>query len=410
MKIFHINTALVTDAPGRIAEEIGKLLIANGHQNYIAFGRYPRKIVSETIKIGNQADQFKHVLLTRVFDKHGFGSAQATKKLLKQVAEIDPDIIHLHNLHGYYINVEILFDYLKKTGKPVVWTLHDCWPFTGHCSHYDYIGCDRWKTECHTCPNKRAYPSSWLIDNSTKNFHRKNIIFSGLDKMILVAPSEWLARDMKESFLKGYTIRVMPNGVNLEIFKPGSDTELVKEKYGLKAKKVILGVASFWGKHKGLADFIKLSGMISKEEVILLIGLDEKQNRNLPSNIIGVLRTENIEELVSFYNTADVFVNPTYVDTFPTTNLEALSCGTPVITYNTGGSPEAIDADTGIVVDKGDIYGLKTAVDLVLRNGKSFYSESCIRRSNSLFNKEDRYRDYLNLYKELLIKYPKIKS
>ena len=405
MKILHINTALVTDAPGRIAEEIGKLLIANGHQNYIAHGRYPRKIASETIKIGNHADQLMHVLITRIFDKHGFGSSHSTRKLIRQIVKIDPDIIHLHNLHGYYINIEIPFDYLRKSDKPIVWTLHDCWPFTGHCSHYDFIGCDLWKTECHNCPNKLAYPASWLIDNSTNNFHRKKAIFSGLDKLILVAPSEWLARDLKMSFLKGYTIRVMPNGINQTLFKPGTDTEIVKEKYGLKNKRIILGVASFWGRHKGLADFIKLSGMISKDTVILLIGLNKTQKRNLPSNIIGISRTENIEELVSFYSLADVFVNPTYVDTFPTTNLEALSCGTPVITYNTGGSPEAIDTDTGIVVDKGDILGLKTAVDLALKNGKSFYSDSCIRRSNSLFNKEDRYRDYLNLYEQLLIKH-----
>jgi glycosyltransferase involved in cell wall biosynthesis len=343
-----------------------------------------------------------HVLLTRIFDKHGFGSVRATKKFINQIVEIDPDVIHLHNLHGYYINIEILFEYLKNAGKPIVWTLHDCWPFTGHCSHYDFVGCDFWKSVCHECPNKSAYPSSWLIDNSTENFYRKKAIFTGVDNLVLVSPSEWLAIELKSSFLRDYKAVVIPNGVNRNLFKQAGDNDQVTEKNCLLNKRVVLGVASFWGRHKGLDDFIKLGKLIAKNVVILLIGLNENQQRTLPVNIIGLSRTENVEELVSFYSVADVFVNPTYVDTFPTTNLEALACGTPVVTYKTGGSPEAIDAQTGIVVEKGDVQGLAAAIGEVLSKGKRHYSGRCRERAEKYFDKDKQYLKYLKIYEELV--------
>ena len=399
MKILHINVALITDAPGRIAEEIGKVLIDNGHKSFIAYGRYPRPTISETIKIGNHADQWMHVLLTRIFDKHGFGSTTATKKLIKKIVEIDPDIIHLHNLHGYYINIELLFDYLKNAGKPIVWTLHDCWPFTGHCSHYDYVGCDRWKSKCYACPNKNEYPASWLLDNSTRNYFRKRKLFTGLKSLRIVTPSDWLANQVKESFLKDYPVDVFPNGIDLAVFKPFTENNSIKIRYGLKSKRLILGVASFWGRHKGLDDFIRLSSLISEDTSILLIGLNKKQQVGLPANIVGLSRTENVGELAAFYSAADVFVNPTYADTFPTTNLESLACGTPVITYNTGGSPESLDLETGAVVEKGDLAGLFNAIGSILDQDKRKFAESCRARAQLLYSKETCYIKYLNLYK-----------
>jgi putative colanic acid biosynthesis glycosyltransferase len=402
LKVLHINTALVTDAPGRIAEEIGKVLISNGHENYIGYGRYSRSITSEPVRIGNIRDQMLHVLMTRLLDQHGFWSTAATKKFTEDISRIDPDVIHLHNLHGYYLNVEVLFKYLKSAGKPVVWTMHDCWPFTGHCSHYDYVGCNRWKTKCFSCPNKKAYPSSWFMDNSTGNFFRKKEIFTGLDSMHIVAPSEWLANQVKESFLKNYPVEVLSNGVNLSIFKPKSENDTLKLRYGLSGKKIILGVASFWGRHKGLEDFIRLSDLISDDSVIVLIGLNKKQQEGLPVNITGLSRTENIDELAAFYSAADVFVNPTYVDTFPTTNLEALACGTPVVTYNTGGSPESLDFETGMVVEKGDLSALFAAVDSILDQGKAIFTKKCLARAELLYNKESCYLKYLELYYRLL--------
>ncbi|MHC1775892.1 MAG: glycosyltransferase [Lentimicrobium sp.] len=403
MKVLHVNTALITDAPGRIAEEIGKVLISNGHESYIGYGRYTRPISSKAIKIGNSTDQLIHVLKTRMFDTHGFSSTTATEKFIEELRRIDPDVIHLHNLHGYYLNVEVLFNNLKTTTKPIVWTLHDCWPFTGHCSHYDYVGCDRWKTKCFSCPNIKAYPASWLRDSSTGNFLRKKELFIGLESMIIVAPSQWLADQVKESFLKDYPVEVFSNGVNLFTFKPNQENDSLKARYGLSGKKFILGVASFWGRHKGLEDFIRLSSLISDDASIVLIGLDKKQQEGLPANIIGLSRTENVDELAAFYSAADVFVNPTYVDTFPTTNLEALACGTPVVTYNTGGSPESVDQETGMVVEKGNLTGLSEAIKSVLDQGKNHYAEKCIARAQLLYNKDECYLKYLDLYKKMLV-------
>ena len=402
MKVLHINTALITDAPGRIAEEIGKVLISRGHESYIGYGRFPRPVASTAIKIGKTTDQLIHVLKTRLFDTHGFSSTTATEKFIEELQQIDPDVIHLHNLHGYFLNVEVLFNYLRTARKPIVWTLHDCWPFTGHCSHYDYVGCDRWKTKCFSCPNIKAYPSSWLLDNSTDNYFRKKELFTGLKSMKIIAPSQWLADQVKESFLKEYPVEVFSNGVNLSTFKPGHKDESLKARYSLTGKKIILGVASFWGRHKGLDDFIRLSRFISGDASIVLIGLNKKQLEGLPANIIGFSRTENVDELAAFYSVADVFVNPTYVDTFPTTNLEALACGTPVVTYNTGGSPESLDQETGMVIEKGDIAGLSEAVKLILDHGKNSYTEKCIARAQTLYNKEECYLRYLDLYKNLL--------
>jgi putative colanic acid biosynthesis glycosyltransferase len=404
LKVLHVNTALITDAPGRIAEEIGKVLLSHGHESYIGYGRYTRPVVSKPIKIGSRPDQLLHVLRTRLFDTHGFGSANATERFIEDIRYVNPDVIHLHNLHGYFLNVEVLFRYLKSAGKPIVWTLHDCWPFTGHCSHYDYVGCSRWKTKCYSCPNQKAYPSSWLLDNSTDNYFRKKELFTGLESVKIVAPSEWLADQVKESFLKNYPVEVLSNGVNLSIFEPHNENEneSLKLRYGLTGKSLILGVASFWGRHKGLDDFIRLSSLIQRDTAIVLIGLNKKQQEGLPVNILGLSRTENVDELAAFYSAADIFVNPTYVDTFPTTNLEALACGTPVITYNTGGSPESLDRETGIVVEKGDLSGLSEAISSILDQGKRHFAKKCLARAQLFYNKEECYLKYLDLYKKML--------
>ncbi|MDY0281415.1 MAG: glycosyltransferase [Salinivirgaceae bacterium] len=401
MRILQINTVVNSGSTGRIAEDIGKLVIANGHESFIAYGRGNGTSVSKLIKIGSNIDVYLHKLKTLIFDRHGFGSKKATIKLIKQIKKINPDVIHLHNIHGYYLNIEILFSYLKEVQKPVVWTFHDCWPFTGHCSYFDSVNCFKWKNECNNCPNLQAYPTSCWMDRSLRNFYDKKEVFLGLKKMQIVTPSKWLKTHVKDSFLKSYSAQTIHNGIDISVFMQ-TNLKATIQKFELQGKKIILGVASIWDKRKGLDDFISLSKSLSSEELIILIGLSATQIKSLPPRIVGIPRTENISELASLYAVASVFVNPTYVDNFPTTNLEALACGTPVITYNTGGSPEAIDDKTGIVVDKGDLSGLWNAVNIVLKNGKENYSKHCRLRAETLYNKEDRYKDYLNLYFKLM--------
>ena len=294
MRILQINVTANWGSTGHIAEEIGRVVQEKGWESYMAYGRNFVSSTSNLLHVNTWRDYYIHIFRTRVFDQHGLGSVKATRKLISEIEKIAPSIIHLHNIHGYYINYPILFAYLSKIDIPIVWTLHDCWTFTGHCSHYSYVGCERWRTLCHDCPQPRAYPSSWMIDRSEQNFRDKLHAFTSVGNMILVPVSEWLAGEIRYSFLKNYPMRGIHNGIDTEIFKP---KEISKSDLGLDEKFTILGVASVWSLHKGLADFIKLREKLSNEYMIVLIGLDENQIKQLPAGIIGIRRTNSVQEL-----------------------------------------------------------------------------------------------------------------
>ena len=401
-KVLQINATANSGSTGRIAEEIGMLAQQSGYESYIAYGRKNYNSHLNVIKIGTGVDVKLHWLVSRLFDNHGFASKSATKEFVDKLRQIKPDIIHLHNIHGYYLHVACLFDYLKQAGVPIVWTLHDCWPLTGHCSHFDFVNCDKWKISCCQCPNRKGYPASLFLDRSKENFLKKRRLFTSVPNITFVTPSHWLERIVHQSFFSSYPVKVIRNGVNLEVFKPKTDTN-VRTKYGLEpGKRIILGVASTWNKRKGLSDFVRLGDLLANDEQIVLVGLNKEQIKTLPRSIKGVCRTENVEELASLYSIADVFVNPTWVDNFPTTNIEALACGPPVVTYNTGGSPEAVSPDTGIVVNKGDVTALYQAVSKILNGGKERYSVSCRQRAEALFDKNERFQDYIELYNSLV--------
>ena len=393
MKVLQINTVVNSGSTGRIAEDIGKALISKGHESYIAFGRGNQKSASKLIKIGSKLDFYLHVVRSLFTDRHGFGSKRATRKFLKQIDVINPDAIGLHNIHGYYLNVDILFKYIKDKNIPVLWTFHDCWPFTGHCSY---------NTDCDNCKNcQRKYPTSVFLNQTTRNSKDKKLIFNQVKKLQIITPSVWLKGLVHQSFLK-YPVQCINNGVDLNQFQPSENYKKLKEKLLLQNKKIILGVASTWDKRKGLADFIQLASLLDASYQIILIGLTNKQIQGLPENIMGIQRTESITELANYYSMADVYVNPTTKDNFPTTNIEALASGTPVITYNTGGSPEAIDKDTGMVVEKGDIKGVWNAIQRLALEPQDHYTKVCRTRAEQFFHKEDRYLDYLKLYERLI--------
>lgn len=401
-KLLEINVSANTGSTGRIAEEIGRLAVDNGFDCYLAYGRVNNQSHLNTIRVGKNLDFGIHALQSRLLDNHGFASKHATRKFIQQLAQIKPDIIHLHNIHGYYINVEYLFKYLKNAGIPVVWTLHDCWPITGHCAHFEYINCAKWETGCFACPNIKGYPKSIIIDKSRSNFERKRELFTSVGNMRIVTPSEWLKDIINESFLKEYPTNVINNGVDLNIFKQyGNKTVLKKYKID-GGKKIILGVANVWNQRKGLNDFLQLSSMLNDDCLIVLVGLSEKQIHDMPSNIIGLRRTENVRELAQLYSSAAVFVNPTYVDNFPTTNIEALACGTPVVTYRTGGSPEAVDQNTGYVVEKSNIDMLGSAIKETLSKDTAEIERACRQRAVRLYNKNERFMDYINLYNSVI--------
>lgn len=404
MKILQINSVSNSGSTGKIAEGIAKKIVGNQWESSIAFGRHHNKSVySEEIKLGTKMETYFHVLITRLFDIHGFGSYFATKKLIKKISRLNPDIIHLHNLHGYYINIKILFSFLKQKNIKIVWTMHDCWAFTGHCSHYESVSCYKWMNYCENCPQKNQYPKSFY-DNSRVNFIKKREIFTSLENLVIVSPSRWLEDGLKKSFFKKYEIITINNGINLEKFKKASNISDIKMKLGLKNEKIILGVSSVWTEKKGLDDFIELSKIVSKNVILIMVGLSPKQIKMMPSNIICIEKTQSIAELSEYYTIASVFFNPTYEDTFPTTNIEALACGTPVVTYNTGGSAEIIDSETGNIIEKKDYKTLLKTLDKITENSiiQMNIENQCIERARRLFDENEKFRAYIKLYNKLM--------
>lgn len=361
MKILQINSVCGLGSTGRIATDIYAALQAKGIESHIMFGRGEARGCDSAIKISSQLDFYSHALQTRLFDNHGFCSTKATLQAIKALDELKPDIVHLHNIHGYYLNVELLFAYLKQQPKiKIIWTLHDCWPFTGHCAYFDFADCSKWKTQCFSCPQKNTYPASNGLDNSKNNYQRKKAAFTGLKDLTIVTPSQWLADLVKQSYLKDYPVQVVNNGIDLSVFQPRQSEFRVK--HNLVDKFLIMGAASVWSPRKGFDDFIALAKILPDNYHLVMVGLSPDKIKTLPSNIIGIHRTDNPTELAEIYSAADVFFNPTYEDNYPTVNLEAIACCTPVITYNTGGSPESVSTEHGFVVAKGDVSAVLAVV------------------------------------------------
>lgn len=406
-KLLQINPVIrINTSTGRIMQEIGQLAMNNGWESYIAYS-YGRDGIkpcdSKLVPVGNKADVAWHGLVTRLTDRHGLASEGATRAFIREIERIQPDIIHIHNIHGYFLNYRILFDYLAQCNTPVVWTVHDCWLYTGHCYYYSYIGCNKWKSECVQCPQRKLFPTSWWADRSTQNFRDKKAAFTSLPKerFTIVPVSHWIKGEMLHSFLKDYDFRVIHNGIDTNVFTIYDPAE-VKKKYQLEGKRIILGVASIWCEEKGWNDFMRLAERLDEDERLVLVGVDEKHQAMLPKHVTGISRTENIRQLAELYSAAEAFVNPTWQDNYPTVNLEAIACGTPVVTYRTGGSIEAVTEHTGMVVEQGDVDGLLQAIRKIEERGKAHYQQPCRTHALKYFKKEDRYAEYLTLYDELI--------
>lgn len=405
-KLLQINVTLNSGSTGRIAEEIGRLAMSQGWESYIAYGREKgTQSKSTRFLIGSKIDFYYHAIQTRIFDRHGLISKQNTHCLVEYIENIKPDIIHIHNIHGYFLNYPILFDYLSTLTTPVAWTMHDCWSFTGHCAYFDIVGCDRWKIECYDCPQKKEYPSSLLFDRSKQNYIDKKRSFNSLPNLTLVPVSDWLANLTKQSFLRDNKIQRIHNGVDISIFKPQSESKNVeiRNKYAIPQDKfMILGVASVWSPRKGLADFKQLNEIIDGDCVIVLVGLNKKQIESLPKGIVGICRTESLSELVGLYSSADLVLNLSREETFGLTTVEGFACGTPSIVFNCTASPELMSIDTGFIVEQGDIAMLNDCIKQVKRQGKSSYTLACRQRAVAKFNKDDRFAEYISLYNQLL--------
>lgn len=334
-----------------------------------------------------------HQIIGKLFGLEGVGSYFGTKKLLRELSRIKPDIIHLHNIHGWYINYRLLFNFIKKHNIRTLWTLHDCWVFTGHCPYFDLSECSKWQSECKKCPTYREYPQS-ATDNSKFMFKRKKKYFLGVRDMTLITPSRWLAGLVSRSFMKDYPTQVINNGIDIGVFRPTESS--FRETHDCTDKFILLGVAFDWGRRKGLDVFVSLLKMLDERYKIVLVGVSDDVANTLPENIICIKRTKDQTELAQIYTAADAFVNPTREDNYPTVNMEALACGTPVVTFNTGGSPEIPDESCGSVVHVGDIEALYREIVSVCE-GKKLSREACLTRAES-FDKEKRFEEYVDLY------------
>lgn len=392
MKLLQLNVSVNYGSTGKIAEEIGQVAINHGWESIIAYGRSANSSISKLIKVGHNLDVYLHYAKNYLFDREGLGSRKPTLELIKHIKHLSPDIIHLHNIHDHWLNYPLLFEYFSSINTPIVWTFHDCWAFTGGCAYFDVPPCDKWKTRCSLCPQKKN-----KIDCSEIQFKKRVELIASLSNRITIVPvSGWLANFTKQSILKKCRIQLIHNGIDTNSFK------ICVQK---NVKPLILGIAFVWDSRKGLNDFVKLREIIPENKAdIVLIGLTDKQIKVLPNGIIGRNKTQNIEELINLYNQASVLVNPTYADNFPTVNLEALACGTPVITYRTGGSPEAIDESTGLVVEKGDIDSLAKGIMEIINHPEKYSRENCRKRAELQFNKDTQFDKYIDLYEEILSK------
>lgn len=397
MRVLIINVVCGIKSTGRICTDLAEELERQGNIVKIAYGRdnVPEQYKKYAVRIGNDISVNIHGIKARLFDASGFGSRWSTYQFLKWVDEFDPDVVHLHNIHGYFINIELLFEYLKTKRKRVIWTLHDCWAFSGHSALCDAAKCQRWVTGCFSCPQKKEYPKTYL-DRSKYNWKEKKRIMGQMPNMTIVTPSNWLANAVKKSYLQEYTVKVIHNGIDLSLFKNISSN--FRRQHNLSNKNILLGVASTWNELKGYYDFIKLAKLLDDSYRIILVGVSEKQKRDLPSNIIGIKRTESIQELVQIYSASDIFLNLTYCDTYPTVNIEAISCSIPVITYETGGSPESVRQGLGKVVEQGNIKELIEAIKAVkveISEGK--YKMLSTHRYDE-FDNEQAIQKYMTLY------------
>ena len=402
MKVLQINF-LNMFSTGNIMLNIARVTRERGYEAYTASkntkdARLHDKGIVNHYYIGSRIENTVHRYFAWYTDLQDVCSCFSTHRLIRHIEKIKPDIIHLHDVVGWYLNIDILFGFLKRKKIPVVWTFHDCWAFTGRCIYFDAAGCDKWKTGCGRCPQKSYMPGTrakW--DLSAWNWRHKRRLFSSLDKLIIVTPSEWLKGLVEQSFLSAKSVKVINNGINLGVFRPVEGPFYQKVK--ADGKKIVLGLTALWAERKGLNEMNRLAEQLPDEYKVVVVG--SVQEGQLSDKIFHIDRTQNQAELAQLYTAADVFVNPTFEDNFPTVNLEALACGAPIVTYRTGGSPESVTAQTGGVVEKGDYEALKAAVLAVCENGKEYYTAACLESAKK-YDMNARFNDYVDLYEEVI--------
>lgn len=396
-KLLIINVTCNQGSTGKISEQVGLMMKERGWDVYYAHGaRRVNQSQLKTIPFSSIHTEYFHALKSLLFDADGLGSTKATKFLVEQIKQIKPDVIQLHNIHGYYLNIKVLFEYLNKTDIPIVMTLHDCWTFTGHCTHFVTADCNKWKQGCYDCPLKFYEPKKAIIDKSRRNYQLKKTLIADNPNVHIVTVSDWMYNLVKQSMYYEHNIHIIKNGIDLNTFRPSLCHSNNDNFY-------VLGVSNVWNKDKGFYDILKLKDLLPDDIKITLVGLSQNQIKKLPSGIQGITGTSNQQELADIYSSHDVLINPTYADTYPTVNLESIACGTPVITYNTGGSPESICDATGITIPKGDIAQLAhEIIKMKVSYNKYKTYKVCREFAEQNFDSKSCFQQYISLYGNLI--------
>lgn len=390
MKIVQINTTCGTGSTGKIVLAVSKILNKKKIENYILYSS-GKSEYENSIKYTTDNSIKIQSLLSRVFGNYGFEAKKSTKRLISYLEKIKPDIVHIHNIHTHDCNLSMLFNYIRNNNIKVYWTFHDCWAFTGYCPYFDMVNCEKWKSECKNCVLSKHF--SWFFDRSKSNFNKKKNAFNNLD-LVIITPSQWLKNLVKKSFLKDYPVKVINNGIDLSVFKPYESN--FKEKNNCMDKYIILGVSFVWEKRKGLDVFLELAKKLDERYQIVLVGTNDDIDKLLPENIISIHKTSNQVELAKIYSSADLFVNPTREENYPTVNMEALACGIPVLTFDTGGSSEMIDETCGSSVNKNNVNKLYDEI-ISISKTKRYSREACLKKSES-FDMNVRFNEYVELY------------
>lgn len=392
MKVVQINATCGIGSTGKICLGISQIMTAQNVENYILCSR------SNGYPLGFSCTDYRYIkmqaLKSRIWGNYGFNSKRATRKMIEELERIQPDMVHLHNIHGHDCNLEMLFSWFRRNQTKLLWTFHDCWAFTAYCPHFTMMKCDKWKSQCSRCVQHRSF--SWFFDKSTELFAKKKALFQGLD-MTIIAPSLWLADLVKQSFMKEYPVYVIHNGIDLRAFKP--EHSAFREKYGLEHKKIVLGVSFVWDNRKGLDVFLKLAKRLPDDYRIVLVGTDNRIDKLLPKNIISIHRTQNQKELTEIYTAADVFANPTREEVLGLVNIEALACGTPGVTFQSGGSPECYDATCGAVVPCDDVDAMEKEIIRICTE-KPYSKDACMKKARE-FDQNERFKEYVELYERI---------
>lgn len=402
-RLLQIDSCLGVLSTGRISEGIAKIALEQGWECFIAHGaRYVGNTIQTAYQIETRLGEYFHFAKSFLFDAHGLGSVKATKALIQYVKTIKPDVIQLHCIHGYYLNYKLLFEYLSYAKIPVVWTQHDSWAFSGHCSYSGFANCEKWKSECFNCPLRNRYPRS-LIDMSRRNYRLKRQLFTSVGNLTIVSVSRWLDSVVGESFLKRYPRSVIYNGIDTTVFR--RYTESVKKKHNIEKSHFLLAVSSAWSEEKGLNDYINLSALLPDDYCIVLVGVNDSLRHRLPKQIVSIPRTDSKQELAALYSNADFVTSLSYCETMGLTVAEGMACGTPAIVYDNTAQPELITPEVGYVVKTGDYVRIIDIVKNSTLQGEGNLIRTraaCIDRAKNHFSADRQYEKYLDLYNSLV--------